>query len=140
MGSAISDGGEMCIRDRFREIGGLPTLSIQANYEKVVKWNLGLSREELRTVNDAGFYVLARPSNYEKVTSDDIRAVFTRLEGARISSVVFAGQEILGHPDRLEETCLLYTSYIRGGHVYSLQHVPLGRLVKLRGRVIWLRK
>lgn len=91
-------------RVQFREIGGLPTLSIQANYEKVVKWNLGLSREELRTVNDAGFYVLARPSNYEKVTSDDIRAVFARLEGARISSVVFAGQEILGHPDRLEET------------------------------------
>lgn len=31
-------------------------------------------------------------------------------------------------------------AYIRGSHVYSLQHVSLGRLVKLRGRVIWLRK
>lgn len=31
-------------------------------------------------------------------------------------------------------------AYIRGRQVYSLQHVPLGRLVKLRGRVVWIRK
>lgn len=91
-------------RVQLQEIGGQPTLAIQANYEKVVKWNLGLSTEELQTVNNAGFYVLARPSNYESVRADDIRAVFARLEGARVSSVVFAGQEILGYPDCLDET------------------------------------
>lgn len=86
------------------EVGDVPVLAIQANYEKVVKWNLGLSTQEMRAVNDAGFYVLARPSNYEKVTSDDIRAVFARLEQVRLSSIVFAGQEILGYPDLLNET------------------------------------
>lgn len=30
-------------------------------------------------------------------------------------------------------------AYVRGNRVYSLRHAPAGRLVKLRGRVVWLR-
>lgn len=31
-------------------------------------------------------------------------------------------------------------AYIRSGRVYSLQNMPMGRLVKLRGRLVWTHK
>lgn len=85
-------------------LGNADTLAIKANYEKVVKWNMGLPREEMRIVNDAGFYVVARPSNYEQATEDDVISVFARIEGFRISNVIFSGQEILGYPKQLGTT------------------------------------
>lgn len=86
-------------------IDGQEVLAVKADYEKAQKWNLGISTEQVKQVADHGFWVVARPSNYQKVTEDDVRAVFARLAlSDRVSAVVFSGPEILGYPDYLDVT------------------------------------
>lgn len=58
----------------------------------------------MKAVNDAGFHVLARPSNYEDCTPDDVKAVFARLDGFDVSEIVFSGQQTLGAPTALQTT------------------------------------
>ena len=91
--------------DRVRPFmaDGVEVLAVKANYESFVKMNLGLPTDEMKAVNDAGFYVIARPSNYLAVTEDDIEAVFRRLDGIRVSEMVFSGSEVLGAPKRLPQ-------------------------------------
>lgn len=80
-------------------------LAIKANYEKVVKWNLGLPTDELRYVSGQGFYVVARPSNYTKVEEKNVEGVFDRLAGIEnVSALMFVGDEALGYPDLLALT------------------------------------
>ncbi len=71
-------------------------LAVKANHEEFLKMNIGMPTDEMKAVNDAGFYVLARPSNYNDVTDDDIDAVFDRMDGIRVSEIVFSGKEALG--------------------------------------------
>lgn len=85
-------------------VGGAPVLAVKANYEKFLKWNLGLSTEEMRIVNAAVFYIIARPSNYDDVDAGDVQAVFERMQGFGVSDVIFSGEEILGYPNALEDT------------------------------------
>lgn len=87
--------------------GNGPILAVKAQYEKVLKENLGLSTTELKEVVAQGFYVVPRPSNYMKVTMSDVRAVFERLNVVsqnNISAIVFVGDEVLGYPDALSLT------------------------------------
>lgn len=80
-------------------------LSVKANYEKVIKWNLGLPTDEMRYVASQGFWVVARPSNYSKVQESDVLGVFDRLAGIdKVSSLMFTGDEALGYPDLLPVT------------------------------------
>lgn len=76
--------------------GGQEFLAVKANHTELLKMNLGMPTDEMKAVNDAGFYVLARPSNYKNVTDDDIDAVFKRLDGINVSEIVFSGSETLG--------------------------------------------
>ena len=57
--------------------------------------------DEMKLVNEAGFYVMARPSNYAKCSKDDVDAVFKRLEGIKVSNMTFSGKECLGSPDEV---------------------------------------
>ena len=86
------------------QAGGQEVLAVKAHYESLLKMNLGMPTDEMKAVNDAGFYVLARPSNYEKCTPDDVKAVFERLDGFEISEVVFSGNQSLGAPGALMAT------------------------------------
>lgn len=82
-------------------------LAVKANYEKVLKENLGLSTAEMKEVVAQGFYVVPRPSNYAKVTASDVNAVFERLNAVpqdKVSAIVFTGDEVLGYPDLLSLT------------------------------------
>lgn len=89
--------------DRVRPftVDGEEVLAVKANYEAFLKMNLGLPTDEMKAVNAAGFYVIARPSNYLEVTDDDVQAVFQRLDGIRVSEIVFSGSEVLGAPKNL---------------------------------------
>lgn len=89
--------------DRVRPFAadGEEVLAVKANYEAFLKMNLGLPTDEMKAVNAAGFYVIARPSNYLEVTDDDVQAVFQRLDGIRVSEIVFSGSEVLGAPKTL---------------------------------------
>ena len=40
--------------------------------------NLGMPTDEMKAVNDAGFHVLVRPSNYGDCTPDDVKAESSR--------------------------------------------------------------
>ena len=86
------------------DVGGQEALAVKAHYESLLKMNLGMPTDEMEAVNHAGFYVLARPSNYEQCTSDDVAAVFSRLSGYRISEIVFSGNQVLGTPKALQPT------------------------------------
>jgi len=88
------------VLDQARKI-----LVVKANYDKVIKWNLGLSTEEMRYVVNQGFYVVARPTNYTTVQPEDIQSVFKRLSTVdKVSSMMFVGDEALGYPDLLPLT------------------------------------
>jgi len=88
------------ILDQQRQI-----MAVKANYEKTVKWNLGLPTDEMNYVVGQGFYVVARPTNYTNVKAIDVDAVFKRLSGIRkLSSLMFSGDEALGYPDLLPLT------------------------------------
>lgn len=89
------------------QAGSQEVLAVKAYHDALMKMNLGMPTDEMKAVNDAGFYVLARPSNYEKCTPDDVKAVFSRLDGFRISEVVFSGPQMLGaggEPGALQTT------------------------------------
>lgn len=85
--------------------GSSNILAARANYEKVVKWNLGLSVPEMKTVEGYGFMVVARPTNYVKVRAEDVEAVFDRLSSVeQVSMLMFVGEEALGYPGQLNLT------------------------------------
>ena len=85
-------------------VGDEEVIAVKAFYEAFLKQNIGMPADEMRAVNAAGFDVLARPSNYHDCTPDDVRAVFDRMEGIRVSAIVFSGQETLGAPKALQTT------------------------------------
>ena len=79
--------------------------AVKANYEKAVKWNLGLSTDEMNYVVNQGFYVVARPTNYTNVQPENVNAVFNRLSGIdKVSALMFTGDEALGYPNLLPLT------------------------------------
>lgn len=85
-------------------VGTEEVMAVKAHYESFLKMNIGMPTDELKAVNDAGFYVLARPSNYDECTPEDVKAVFDRLDGYKISEVVFSGKQVLGAPKSLQTT------------------------------------
>lgn len=94
-------------KERVKQLrtGDRPVLEVKANYEKVLKWNLGLPTDEMRDAAAHGFYVVARPSNYTKVDEQDIKAVFKRINSVdNVSTIMFVGQETLGWPNLLMMT------------------------------------
>ena len=76
---------------------------VDAPYESVISWNLGLPVNEMQTAAANGFLVLARPTNYSKVKPEDVRGVFDRIDqaGAAVSGFYFVGEEVLGFPNQL---------------------------------------
>lgn len=81
-----------------------PVLEVQAKYDKVVKWNLGLPTDEMQTVAAHGFYVVARPTNYTKVRPSDVQAVFDRIRPIdKVSSIMFSGDDVTGFPGLLPQ-------------------------------------
>ena len=89
--------------DRVREltVGGKTVLEVNDYYEEFLKANIGMPTDDMKLVNEAGFYVMARPSNYAKCSKDDVDAVFKRLEGIKVSNMTFSGKECLGSPDEV---------------------------------------
>ena len=91
-------------RIKFYQESGRRFLIVDAPFESLIRWNLGLPAAELQTAASNGFMVLARPTNYLKVNPDDVRSVFSRIDsvGSAVSGIYFAGDEVLGFPDQLD--------------------------------------
>ena len=90
-------------------LGQQEILEVKTNHNELLKMNIGMPTDEMKAVNNAGFYVLARPSNYKNVTKDDIDAVFDRMNGINISEIVFSGKEALGGHSQTKDLAL-YTA------------------------------
>ena len=58
----------------------------------------------MQEVNAAGFHVIARPTNFNHCTREDVDAVFKRLDGIDVSDIVFSGSQALGAPDEADYT------------------------------------
>ena len=91
---------------RVKEIsvGDNEILEVKAQYSPFMTQKLGIPTSQLQIARDFGFNIVARPSNYLKCTSDDVRAVFNRLEGYPVSAIVFDGNEVLGSPNEIKTT------------------------------------
>lgn len=117
-------------------IGSQLVLAVDASYEKAVKWNLGLPKQEIADAGAQGFQVIVRPSNYTKVTPDDVNAVFDRLrEFNNITGIMFVGEEVLGYPDLVPLTAarMKERSFTLGmiEHPLQLQFVKQDGLMQL---------
>lgn len=79
-------------------------LAVKGDYKSVVEQHLGILTSSLHEVQKYGFNVVARPTNYQGVTQENILSVFERLDksGVTISGVLFTGLEVLGNPNHLE--------------------------------------
>jgi hypothetical protein len=91
-------------RVRSFSVSGEEVLAVKANYEAFLKMDLGMPTDEMKIVNAAGFYVIARPTNYQQATAEDVESVFKRLEGVKVSEMIFSGAQALGAPKALETT------------------------------------
>lgn len=90
--------------DRVREltVSGKKVLEVKAHFEQFEKMDLGMPTDEMKIVSDAGFYVMARPTNYANCSKDDVDAFFKRIDGFNVSSIVFSGKECLSSPDETD--------------------------------------
>ena len=91
-------------RVQFYKVGTEEVMAVKAHYESFMKMNVGMPTDEMKAVNAAGFYVLARPSDYDDCSPDDVQAVFQRLNGVKVSEIVFSGSQCLGAPKALQTT------------------------------------
>ena len=91
-------------RVQLYTVGSEEVMAVKAHYESFLKMNIGMPTDEMKAVNDAGFYVMARPSDYEECSKDDVQAVFKRLDGVKVSEVVCSGSQSLGAPKALQAT------------------------------------
>lgn len=125
-------------------------LEVKADYDKVLKWNLGLSTVDLRQAAALGFYVVPRPSNYNRVTPGDVDGVFDRLDAVdkqSLSTMMFTGSEALGHPDLLPVTAQRLAEYgltlgliehpLQLGFVKQEGLLPLAALVNYRAARVY---
>jgi hypothetical protein len=90
-------------RIKYFNEGGRRFLIIDAPFESLIRWNLGIPTSEMQTAASNGFHVLARPTNYLKVNPEDVQSVFERIDsvGSAVSGIYFVGEEVLGFPDQL---------------------------------------
>lgn len=91
-------------RVELLQVGSEEVMAVKAHYESFMKMNIGMPTDEMEAVNAAGFKVLARPSNYNGCTEEDVKAVFARLAPYEISEIVYSGSQVLGAPQALQTT------------------------------------
>lgn len=103
-------------------IGGKPIVSLKANFEKAEKQHLGMPSDEMKLVSDAGFYVIARPTNFLNPSKEDVESVFKRIAPYNVSTIVFSDKEALGYPENLAATADLIKE---NGYVLGMIEHPL---------------
>lgn len=94
-------GGE---RVRAFAIGDVEVLEVKAQFGPFMVEPLGIDVDELETAKKFGFTILARPTNFNQCTPEQVRAVFEKLAGYPISEIVFDGPAVLGAPNHVDVT------------------------------------
>ena len=91
-------------RVELLQVGSEEVMAVKAHFESFMKMDIGMPTDEMEAVNKAGFHVIARPSNFNQCTDDDVKAMFKRMDGIDISEVVFSGSQVLGANKALQTT------------------------------------
>lgn len=94
---------------------------------------LGLSTEELKAVQDAGFYVAVRTQNYLPVREEALHSMFRRIDasGAKVTSYIPCGSEVVGFPDKIQVMADELTK--RNIRLGLLEHVTQLQFTKFDG-------
>jgi hypothetical protein len=106
-------------------------MALDTNFEKILKMNIGLSSQEMREIEANGLYIVARPSNFTKVQPEDVKAVFDRIKGFKVSGVMFVGTEVLGYPNLLPITADYLTK--QGLALYMIENPVQLQFTKQEG-------
>ena len=96
-------------RVKIFSVGGIEVIEVKGTFGDLMKMPLGLSRVEMNKTRAAGFMILARPTNFQKCTAENIQFVFERLKNYPISEIVFDGPEVLGASNFLDTTAENFT-------------------------------
>jgi hypothetical protein len=100
-------------------------LQISRSGEKLNKRGIGFDFELIKAVSDLGLYLVARPYNFPGITGEVIEQTFRELEQvSKLSTVVFAGDEIYGYPKEMEVTAEVFK---RLGRNYGAAETPVQR-------------
>lgn len=78
-------------------------LGIKTIDEKALnQMNLGISAAEIKDIQNRGFGVVVRPTNYTAMTKAKADHFLARLDAnAPVRAIVFVGQEAFGYPDQM---------------------------------------
>ena len=112
-------------------VGDVEILEVRAQYAEFMKMPVGIATEQLETAKNAGFMILARPTNFQQCKPEDVHAVFERLNGYPISEIVFDGKEVLGATKSLETTVEEMKN--RGWKLGLIEHVTQLQFYKQTG-------
>ena len=79
-------------------------LGIKTIDEKALnQMNLGISAAEIKDIQNRGFGVVVRPTNYTAMTKAKADHFLARLDAnAPVCAIVFVGQEAFGYPDQMD--------------------------------------
>ncbi|HCC34077.1 MAG TPA: hypothetical protein DEQ28_09325 [Clostridiales bacterium] len=84
---------------------GWELIGIAGGRERVEDLRLGIYASDLRLARQAGLTLVPRFSNYRGITAAEVAAAFREVRAAgRVTTVIFAGTEVLGYPAALEAT------------------------------------
>lgn len=106
------------------ELGGTSLVGAPMTEEAVRKLYLGFWEPEYREIIDAGLRVIPRPANYRDLDGRALEASLNRIgsTGGRISTVIFAGDQASGYPDKLGETAEVFGKF---GLVQGMVEAPI---------------
>ena len=91
-------------RVRVFSVGGIEVIEVKAQFGDLMKMPLALPHDELNKARAAGFMILARPTNFQKCTAENVQFFFAGIEQYPISEIVFNGPEVLGASNFLDST------------------------------------
>lgn len=101
--------------------GSRPILLVKGDYEKTLKDHLGLPSDEMKQAEKFGYFIVARPTNYEKVTSSQVEDLFNRLAPFQnVSGLMFSGDETTGFPSEVNLTGSIMKE--RGYTLHMIEH------------------
>ncbi|MCI5836856.1 MAG: DUF5693 family protein [Veillonellaceae bacterium] len=69
------------------------------DYDAFLEMPTGISAVRIRLLEEKGFGVVVRPTNYAVASEAKIRHFLQRIAGGDVRGVMFVGQEALGYPD-----------------------------------------
>ncbi len=77
---------------------------IAPSFDAFMKLNTGISSARMRSINERGFGVVVRPTNYAGLTETEIERFWQRVDaGGGARAVMFVGAQALGYPNGLDE-------------------------------------